>query len=278
MAPTSKNNPPKDSQFAKFTYKGSELPHQYGPNVHLLSDPLLLTYLSRLCEERTVQPFVNELITKIYDGLLQAVVNQEFPRKEVAVETRMSAFHPEGVYQGPIVDPETKVVTTNLARAGTLPSHICYTKLNYFINPAQVRQDHINISRTTSSNDQVTGSHLYGHKIGGPVDDSILLIPDPMGATGGTLSKVIEHYSGYGRPLKTIAMHCIVTPEYLKHLQTKHPHVLVYAIRLDRGLSPKEILETLPGTHWDQEKGLNSKSYIVPGGGGLGEVLNNSFV
>jgi uracil phosphoribosyltransferase len=73
-------------------------------------------------------------------------------------------------------------------------------------------------------------------------------------------------------------MHCIVTPEYLRHMKTFHPEVQIYAIRLDRGLSPKEILETKPGTHWDKEKGLNSKSYIVPGGGGLGEVLNNSFV
>jgi uracil phosphoribosyltransferase len=73
-------------------------------------------------------------------------------------------------------------------------------------------------------------------------------------------------------------MHLIVTPEYLKKVTSQHPEVQIYALRLDRGLSPQAVLNTLPGAHWDQEKGLNSKGYIVPGGGGFGEILNNSFV
>ena len=32
------------------------------------------------------------------------------------------------------------------------------------------------------------------------------------------------------------------------------------------------------GTFWDKEKGLNEYQYIVPGAGGLGEILNNAFV
>jgi hypothetical protein len=52
----------------------------------------------------------------------------------------------------------------------------------------------------------------------------------------------------------------------------------VYALRLDRGLSPAHVLDTVPGTLWDEERGLDDHCYIVPGGGGLGEVLNNSFV
>ena len=52
----------------------------------------------------------------------------------------------------------------------------------------------------------------------------------------------------------------------------------VYALRLDRGLSDDDVLQTVPGTYWDRERGLTDHQYIVPGGGGLGEVLNNSFV
>ena len=47
----------------------------------------------------------------------------------------------------------------------------------------------------------------------------------------------------------------------------------MYAIRLDRGLSPAEVLATLPGTHWERERGLNEKHYIIPGGGGFGDAL-----
>jgi hypothetical protein len=54
--------------------------------------------------------------------------------------------------------------------------------------------------------------------------------------------------------------------------------VIVYALRLDRGLSPAEVLETVPGERWSEEKGLTDHHYIVPGGGGLGEIMNNSFV
>jgi len=34
----------------------------------------------------------------------------------------------------------------------------------------------------------------------------------------------------------------------------------------------------VPGTHWDRERGLDDKQYIVPGGGGFGEIMNNAYV
>jgi len=34
----------------------------------------------------------------------------------------------------------------------------------------------------------------------------------------------------------------------------------------------------VPGEFPDREKGLNEHGYIVPGGGGFGEIMNNSFV
>jgi hypothetical protein len=42
-------------------------------------------------------------------------------------------------------------------------------------------------------------------------------------------------------------------------------------------MSDPEVLATMPGTYWDREKGLDEKSYIVPGAGGMGEVINNSW-
>jgi hypothetical protein len=52
----------------------------------------------------------------------------------------------------------------------------------------------------------------------------------------------------------------------------------VYALRLDRGLSPPAVLRTEPGTHWAEERGLNDIHYIVPGAGGVGEILNNAWI
>jgi uracil phosphoribosyltransferase len=268
----------QDQVFKIVRFHPSEIEHRYGKNIHILSDPFLLSHLAQLCSENTFQPMINELITTLYQGMLKIVVNQEFPVRQASIRTRMAESHPEGIYQGPIIDPETPVVSVNLARAGTLPSHICYTALNYFMNSRLVRQDHISIGRTINADHQVTGSAVAGHKIGGPVDDSLVLFPDPMGATGATLMQAMDLYKQRGKAIKYIALHCIVTPEYIKRVQAEHPELTVYAIRLDRGLSTPEALATVPGTLWEQERGLNNQQYIVPGGGGFGEILNNAYV
>ena len=81
-----------------------------------------------------------------------------------------------------------------------------------------------------------------------------------------------------GQPAKCITLHLIVTPEYIRRVHEAHPDVVIYALRLDRGLSPPDVLATIPGTRWDEERGLDDKQYIVPGGGGFGEIMNNAYV
>lgn len=252
--------------------------HHYGPRVHILNQPLLSTLLAELCAPETKQPKVNELVARIYEGLLSYTVNHAFPTRQIERPTRMAEAHPrEGIYRGQVLDSEARVVTVNLARAGTLPSAVCYQSLNYLLNPDHVRQDHVSIARQTGAQNEVTGSQVSGHKIGGSVEDAILLIPDPMAATGGTIVETLRLYKKYGRPARTLALHCIVTPEYLKRMAQDCPDLEIYAVRVDRGLSPAHVLESEPGLHWDQERGLNEQQYIVPGGGGFGEILNNAY-
>jgi uracil phosphoribosyltransferase len=272
------NAPHPDSQFRGISFRLSEIEHRYGPNIHILSDPFLLSHLAVLCAEDTFQPVINELVTTIYSSLLTIAVNREFPTRSAHIPTRMAASHPEAVYQGPVIAPDTPVVSVNLARAGTIPSHVCYSALNYFMNPRTVRQDHISIARQVGEDHKVHGSQISGHKIGGDIDGAVVLIPDPMGATGSTLCETLDLYKARGKALRYIALHCIVTPEYLRRIQSRHPELIVYAVRLDRGLSPPEVLDAVPGTFWDRERGLNEQHYIVPGGGGFGEIMNNAYV
>ena len=107
-----------------------------------------------------------------------------------------------------------------------------------------------------------------------------LVIPDPMGATGGSLLQVLEHYatSGAGRAAKVVFAHLIVTPEYVRRVHATQPDVRIHAIRLDRGNSSERALASLPGQHPAEESGLDPHQYVVPGAGGLGEVLNNAWV
>jgi len=257
-----------------------ELEHRYGDRVHLIGTPYLLTQLSVLCSPDTGQPGVNDLIENCYRHLLVRVLDREFPRTTISQPTRMASTNPEGIYRGAVLDPQTRAVTVNIARAGTFPSHLCFHMLNQTLNPEGIRQDHITMDRLTNDSGQVTGAGINGLKIGGDVDNRIVLFPDPMGATGSSLIGAIDYYKNQveGKPVKIINIHLIITPNYLRAMLDTHPEVVVYAIRLDRGLSDPDVLESTPGTHWDRENGLNDKDYIVPGGGGFGEILNNSYV
>ncbi len=261
-------------------YRLSELRHRYGDGVHIISEPYLLTQLATLCSPKTLQPRINVVIESCYRSLLVRVFNREFPRTVTASETRMIESNQEAVYHGSIIDPATRVVTVNIARAGTFPSHICFDMLNLFLNPQGVRQDHLVMDRITNAEGKVTGARIHGTKVGGDVKGRFLIFPDPMGATGSSLIQALRYYKEEveGTASKIINIHLMVTPEYIRAMKKVHPEVIIYAIRLDRGLSPPQIAGTVPGTHWDEERGLDDRHYIVPGGGGFGEILNNSYV
>jgi uracil phosphoribosyltransferase len=258
----------------------AQIEHKYGENVFILDDLVSLSLLARLCRIETVQPTVNGLVEILYRNLVSAACNQELSRKKVTLPTRMTSMHPDQHYTGTVIDPDQRAVTVALARAGILPSHVCFGMLNELLTPNQVRQDHVWAARMTDHQERVTGADLGGTKIGGDVEDTTVFIPDPMGATGGTINSLVSLYKKKvkGPARGYVALHLIVTPEYIRAVKREHADVRIYALRLDRGLSPSDVLASVPGTHWDKERGLNEKHYIVPGAGGLGEVLNNSFV
>jgi len=258
-----------------------ELLHHYGHHVHLMANPLALTWLARLGNPGCVQPEVNHLTTRLYRLLIQEVINRELPLTEGRIETRMSKYAGEnGFYDGVLVDPSTEVITVDVIRAGILPSLICFETLCEVLNPAGVRQDHLLMNRKTNNEGQVIGSDLSGSKIAGPVHGRTILLPDPMGATGGSLSEAIRFYLTKldGPPKRFIILNLIVTPEFIQLMHKEFgDKVSIYAIRLDRGLSLEDVLQTMPGTNWDRECGLNEHQYIVPGAGGMGEIMNNAL-
>ncbi len=258
----------------------SEIEHHYGDRVHVLDDPFLTTQLARLCTDAVAQPEFNQLISTLYTSLIRTVINTVYPLKTVEMNTRMKSFTPRGVFRGKVVDRDTASVVVDIARAGILPSQICFDTLNGILNPKVVRQDHLIMARTVDGDDQVTGAAITGKKIGGSVDDRIVLFPDPMGATGNSLATAMHNYTNgdIGVPRQLVALNLIITPEYIRTLTERFEHVRIFAIRVDRGMSPPDVLNSMPGAHWDRESGLNDKQYIVPGGGGFGELMNNSWV
>jgi uracil phosphoribosyltransferase len=192
----------------------------------------------------------------------------------------MSAAHPTAAYRGLVVDPDQRITIVDVARGGMVPSYVFQRELLLFMDPSAVRVDHVYMQRVSDDSGRVVGVETSGSKIGGTVGDSTVLIPDPMGATGSSMVDVVKLYSDLpgGAPERLITCHLIITPEFLRRLLDADPRVEVYALRLDRGLSPESVLAQKPGTSWDQERGLDDTDYIVPGAGGLGELVNNAFV
>ena len=270
----------RDRSYESVPFRISEIEHRYGERVHLVGNPFLLGQLATLCAKETRQPAVNRIVRLLYEDLLRTVLNAEFPRRRVAVPTRMIDSSPQAIFEGEVLDRDVRAVTVNIARAGAVPSQVAYDLLNETLEPSLVRQDHVIMSRMLGADDRVVGAGIGGMKIGGDVDGAFLLFPDPMGATGSSLATAIETYKTKvpGRPRRIVNIHLIVTPEYLRTMTRAHPDVVVYAIRLDRGLSAPEVLATIPGTRWDEERGLDDHQYIVPGGGGFGEIMNNAYV
>jgi uracil phosphoribosyltransferase len=269
-----------ETAYAKSRCVCPEIEHRYGSNVHLLDDPLAWTLLARLCAKATQQPEVGRLVRFLYEKLAQAVLAAELPRARFDVPTRMVSSSPQAVVRTVGIARQTRVVTVGIARAGTMPSQVVYDLLNDVLDPECVRQDHLFMSRATDAQGHVTGATWHDAKIGRDVEGRIVLFPDPMGATGSSMLSAIEHYKTRldGLPARCIAMHLIVTPEYLRNVLRAQPQTTVYALRLDRGLSADDVLSTVPGTRWDEERGLDDKQYIVPGAGGVGEILNNAWV
>lgn len=269
-----------DSAYTQSRYRAPQIEHAYGENVHILDDPVAWSLLARACSPDTAQPEFGRLVNMLYRSLAQCVLGAELPREKVDVPTRMAANHREAVYRGVTLDRRARVVTVAIARAGTQPSQTVFDLLNEVLEPECVRQDHLFMSRQTNEAGEVTGAMWHDAKIGRDINGRYVLFPDPMGATGSSMISAIDHYkqSLDGDPAKCIAMHLMITPEYVRNMSKAHPDVIVYALRLDRGLSTDKALSTPPGTHWDEEKGLNDTQYIVPGAGGVGELLNNAWV
>ncbi len=258
----------------------NEIEHRYNENVHLIDSPILFELVARFSRPETVQPEANRIIRYAYNELLRYIVDVEFPRTRIEYSTRMKKYTPRGIVRGIGIKKDTKTVIVSILRAGSIPSQLFFDILCWLINPEYIRQDFISSARIVNRKGKVTGASINTVKVGGDLSDAYVLIPDPMGATASTLVKVIDEYMKNTRkpPKKIITAHLIITPEFIRNLHSRYPDVIIYSLRLDRGLSSEEVLKSIPGTFKEKERGLNDNQYIVPGAGGVGEIINNSFV
>lgn len=260
-----------------------ELRHHYGNNVHVLNDPLLLLMLSRMGHPGTDMHTARQLVKAAYEQMLTYVVLQEFPRKQVEVETRMREHAgSQGFYRGPVADLSNTVLVS-IERGGRIPTESIADRIA-LASGGNVSVDSIAAERI-SEDGRVVGCSLSKPKIGGSVEGMTVVFADVMGATGITMETLYPIYTGrapvpekpgayLGTPKQVIAVHLITAAEYVLGITQKCPGLIAYTARVDRGLSDPEVLKCILGSMKGQERGLNEHGYIVPGAGGMGEVLS----
>jgi uracil phosphoribosyltransferase len=266
----------KDSAYQKLPYRMPQIEHRYGDHVRLFADPIALSMLARLGHPSTRQPGFNRLVERLYTQLFTVAAGELLPRAVVETKTRMAATVPGAAYRGEAIDPRGRAVLVGVARAGTLPAYVGFDLLNEVLDPPGVRVDHVTMARVTDADGKVTGVESAGSKFGGDVDGAVVFLPDPMAATGRSMVEAVDLVKRLpGTPRTITTLHLIVTPEYIARMTAAHPDVVIYAVRLDRGLSPAAVLACPPGEA-QGEVGINEIQYIVPGAGGLGELMTNS--
>ena len=223
----------------------------------ILDTPYNLSLLAELGKPETLQPRISKIIEALYDNIFGIVMDNELEQETVSVKTRISAKDPRGVFHGKIFKKNQKAVVADVIRAGMMPSHQFYLKLTEILNPKFVRQDHI-MSQRIETESGVEGSELTGSKIGGRINGAIVFIPDPMGATGGSVDEIVNFYrKNFGKPKKFVIVNLVITPQYIKRLEKIKAPISLYAARLD--------------------KGLTKDDFIYPGLGGVGEMINNTL-
>lgn len=222
----------------------------------ILNTTYNLTLLAKLGLPETEQPEISRLIEELYHNMFGVIADQELEQEEKSFKTRIYKKDKRGIFKGVIFKKNQKVVVADVIRAGIQPSHQFYIKLTGILNPKYVRQDHI-MSQRIETKTGVSGTTLMGSKIGGSINNAIVFIPDPMGATGGSIDEIINHYQNkYGKPKRFVVINLVITPKYLKKLEKIKAPISLYAGRLD--------------------KGLTKDDFIYPGLGGVGEIVNNT--
>ena len=107
---------------------------------------------------------------------------------------------------------------------------------------------HIGMYRNVETHEPVE----YYCKLPRPIEERLIIVTDPMLATGGSACDAISQIKKYGG--KNIKFMCIIAaPEGLERLHKEHPDVQIYVGALDRE--------------------LNENAYICPGLGDAGDRI-----
>lgn len=202
--------------------------------LHILDHPLITHKLSIMRNKRTGSKDFGELLNEIA-MLMGYELTRDLPLEDVTIETPIEKMVAKTV-------SGKKLAIVPILRAGLG----MVEGLRKLVPVAKV--GHIGLYRDPETHKPVE----YYCKLPHDVDERIVILVDPMLATGGSAVDALSMLKARG--CRNIRFMCLVAaPEGVKSVQEAHPDVDIYTAALD--------------------KGLNEKAYIVPGLGDAGDRI-----
>jgi uracil phosphoribosyltransferase len=201
--------------------------------VHIVNHPLVHDALVSLRDKETTPEHFRQAATRI-SVLLAAEALRDLPTRDLTVAT------PLGPAPGRRLGRDVVVVPVLRAGLGMLDAVLELVP--------SARVGHIGLQR-----DEMTAvASQYYSKLPARLDDSYVLMIDPMLATGGSAVAALDLLQRAGATV--VRMICIVAaPEGVALVDRHHPDVEIYTPVVDRE--------------------LNGHKYIVPGLGDFGDRL-----
>ena len=204
------------------------------PNVHILDHPLIRHKVAIIRDKATTTKQFREVIEEIAT-LMAYEAFKDVPTKKIVVETPL-----ESVEQ--TVVKENSIAIVPILRAGLGMVNGILT-----LFPA-AKVGHIGMYR----NEETLEPQEYYGELPAHIDEKVVMLVDPMRATGGSACDAITQLKERGcKKIKFLAI--IGAPEGVEKVAEKHPDVEIYVSTLDRC--------------------LNENGYIIPGLGDAGDRI-----
>ena len=201
--------------------------------VTVLNHPLITHKLAIMRDEKTCTKDFSQQLDEIA-SLMAYEVSRDLPVKDVEVKTPMAVCKTQMLAKDVILVP---ILRAGMGMTQGIRNLIPTAKVGF-----------IGLYRNEETLEPVE----YCAKFPKNLDDAIVMVLDPMLATGGSSSAALDMIKKRGA--KNIKLVCLVgAPEGVKYVEEHHPDVDIYLAALD-------------------EK-LNDIGYIVPGLGDAGDRI-----
>ena len=201
--------------------------------VTVLNHPLITHKLAIMRDEKTCTKDFSQQLDEIA-SLMAYEVSRDLPVKDVEVKTPMAVCKTQMLAKDVILVP---ILRAGMGMTQGIRNLIPTAKVGF-----------IGLYRNEETLEPVE----YFAKFPKNLDDAIVMVLDPMLATGGSSSAALDMIKKRGA--KNIKLVCLVgAPEGVKYVEEHHPDVDIYLAALD--------------DH------LNEKGYIVPGLGDAGDRI-----